>query len=762
MLRAMRRTSRTGFSLILGIVCLGSCAGSPAEPGFAAGRVRFTPPPTRRDAIAETLHGVRVEDPYRWLEDQDSDEVAAWVRLQNEASRAFLDAIPEREAIRRRLVELWNYERFSAPRRAGERWIYSRNDGLQNQSVLWITGDPSRDGEVLFDPNTLSEDGTVALGAFEPDEQGRLAAYATSTSGSDWREWRVLDLATRRPLEDRLLWSKFSGAAWTKDGKGFFYQRYDAPEEGEVYEGRNRAPKLCYHAVGRPQREDVVVYERPDQPDWGFSAETTEDGRFAILSISSGTDRRNRVAFIDLSRDGMRVEPLLMAFDASYDFLGNDGDVFYFRTDRDAPMGKIVAIDRKEPDPERWRTIVPEGRNALQGARMVADRFVCLYLRDACHEIRLFGADGAREGRIDLPGLGAVFGLSGRRRDRSVYFTFASFLHAPAIYRYDFDRKERTVFRQPAIAFDASGFEVERVFPQSKDGTRLCLFLAHRKGLRLDGSHPTYLYGYGGFGISMTPRFSIPNLVWIERGGVLAWAVLRGGGEYGEAWHRAGMLEQKRNVFDDFIACAEYLLRNGYCSRGTLAIGGGSNGGLLVGAVLTVRPDLLGAAIPEVGVLDMLRYHRFTIGWAWASEYGSADDPEQFRWLLRYSPLHNVKPGETYPPTMVMTADHDDRVLPGHSFKFAAALQAAQAGPAPILLRVETKAGHGAGKPVSKQIDEAADRWAFLTRVLGPDQEPARRPTPARPRAASTSSTGEEGGPTSEARSTATSGPSGA
>ena len=714
-------------SLLLLPFTFTACAGSPASPTApeatptapASATERYQSPPTRKDSTTEVLHGTTIADPYRWLEDQDGADVHTWVTAQNAVSRHYLDAVPERAAIRARLQQLWNYPRFGAPDKAGPKWIYSRNDGLQNQSVLWITADLQQDGEVLLDPNQLSPDGTVALAGFEPDEAGRYAAYATSARGSDWREWHVLDLQTKQKLADKLEWSKFSGASWTHDSKGFFYTRYEAPKEGEVYESQNKTPKLCYHVLGEAQASDRVVYERPDQPDWGFNPRVTEDGRFCMISLSVGTDRKNRVAYIDLQQDGMQVEPLLMKFDAGYRFLGNDGDLFYFLTDLDAPKNRIVAIDRKDTDTAKWQTLVPEGKDALQSARLVADRFACLYLQDACHEVLLFGLDGKPQGRIDLPALGAVSGLSGKRTDQQAFYTFSSFLYPPTIYRYDFAQQQSVVFKAPQLDFDPKPYVTERVFPQSKDGTRLCVFLVHKQGIRLDGSHPTYLYGYGGFDIAMTPRFSVSNLVWIERGGVFAYAVLRGGGEYGEQWHQAGMLGRKQNVFDDFIACAQYLQRNGYCTRQKLAIGGGSNGGLLVGACLVQRPDLFGAAIPEVGVLDMLRYHKFTIGWAWASEYGSADDADAFKWLLGYSPLHNVKPGTSYPPTMVMTGDHDDRVLPGHSFKFAAALQEAQAGPAPILLRVETDAGHGAGKPTAKLLDEAADRWAFLTRALG-------------------------------------------
>ncbi len=690
-------------------------------PTAAAPEATMTPwqsPPTRKDDVVDDYHGTKVADPYRWLEDQDAAEVAAWVRTQNVASRAFLDAVPERPAVLERLRQLWDYPRFGPPRKAGARWVYAKNDGLQNQAVLYLTPDLQQPGEVLLDPNTLSADGTVALSATELDEQGQHLAYATSARGSDWLEWRILQIDGRRVLPDVLRWSKFSSAAWTHDGKGFFYQRYPAPAEGEVYQAQNKNPQLCYHVLGTDQTEDRVVYERPDQPEWGFGPEVTEDGRYLVIHLWVGTDHRNRIAYVDLQEAGWNVRPLLMAFDASYDYLANDGEVFYFQTNQDAPRQRIVAVSLAQPEPEHWREVVPQGPHALEGVAVVADRFVLSYLADASHQVVMRNLDGSDAGLLPLPMLGSVGGFSGKRSDREAFYTFTSFLQPATIYRYDFQSGTSSVFRAPGLDFDPAPYESRRVFLQSKDGTRLCLFLVHRRGLALDSSHRTYLYGYGGFNVPITPFFSVSNLVWLERGGVLAVAVLRGGSEYGEEWHQAGMLGKKQNVFDDFIACGEYLVRNGYTRPGRLAIGGGSNGGLLVGAVLTQRPDLIGAAVPEVGVLDMLRYHKFTIGWAWASEYGSSDDPQQFPWLYRYSPLHNVVDGRSYPATMVMTGDHDDRVLPGHSFKFAARLQAAQGGPAPILARIETDAGHGAGKPTQKLIEEAADRWTFLIGAL--------------------------------------------
>ncbi|MGE3173069.1 MAG: prolyl oligopeptidase family protein [Planctomycetota bacterium] len=708
-------TARVPLLLLLFAAC---STGAPTDASRPDAAERpWQPPPTRMDDVVDDYHGTEVRDPYRWLEDQDGADVAAWTARQNAAAREVLDAIPARPELRRRLEEMWNQPRHSAPRRAGQRWFWTRNDGLQNQSVVFVGDDPRGDGEVLLDPNAMSADGTVAVAGFAPDFQGQRVAFATSASGSDWRIWKVLDVSTGAVLPDELHWSKFGGAAWTHDGAGFFYQRYPAPAAGATFEQRNDTPQLCYHRVGTPQDEDQVVYERPDQPEWGYGPEVTYDGRFAVIQVSAGTDRRNRVTYIDLTEDGWPVHTLLMDFDAAWDFVGNDGDAFYFFTDKDAPNGRVVAIDRTDPAAPP-RELVPEADHALRGVRLIGDRFVCSYLRDASSELRLFALDGTPAGAIALPTLGTASGMTGDRGDTALHFTFTSFTVPPTVYRYDIAGNDLTALHPPAAAADTDQLATRRVFLQSRDGTRLCMFLVHRKDLRLDGDAPCYLWGYGGFDIPITPGYSVQNLLWALRGGIYAQAVLRGGGEYGEEWHQAGMLGNKQNVFDDFVACAEYLIRNGYTAPEHLGIGGGSNGGLLVGAALTQRPDLFGAAIPEVGVLDMLRYHQFTIGWAWASEYGRSDDPEQFAWLHRYSPLHNVHPGTAYPPTLILTGDHDDRVLPGHSYKFAATLQQAQGGPAPILLRVETDAGHGAGKPVQKRIDEAADRLAFLEWAL--------------------------------------------
>ena len=694
-----------------------------APAGSAPAAVVPTPPATRATDQADDYHGRRVADPYRWLEDTDSPETAAWVEAQNAVTFAYLTGIPEREPIRRRLTELWNFERFSTPFRRAGRYFYFRNDGLQSQSVLYTQPSLDAPPTVLLDPNTMSADGTVALSMTAVSHDGRHLAYGTSTSGSDWQEFRVRAVADGRDLDDHLRWIKFSGASWTRDGKGFFYSRYPEPT-GAALTQSNRNQALYYHRLGTPQSADVLAFAQPDHPERGVGAQVTDDGRYAILGIWQGSATKNGVYVMDLAdsarpRVDAPVVRLLDRFDAQYSFLGNDGPVLYLQTDLDAPRGRIVAIDLRRPDRGAWREIVPEGQDVLSGAEIIANTLVLQYLRDARSVLRLVRLDGTPVREVDLPAVGTVGSLSGERDDREMFYSFTSYLFPTTIYRYDFATGTSTVFRAPKVAFDTSPYVTEQVFFRSRDGTRVPMFITRRRDLVRDGSSPAYLTAYGGFNISTPPAFSVSNLVWLEMGGILAMPNLRGGGEYGEEWHQAGMLDRKQNVFDDFIAAAEYLVAEGYTSPAKLAIAGGSNGGLLVGAAMTQRPELFAAALPAVGVMDMLRYHKFTIGWAWVSEYGSADSAAQFEYLIRYSPLHNLAPGTDYPATMVTTADHDDRVVPGHSFKFAAALQAASAGRRPALIRIESKAGHGAGKPTAKIIEEQADRWAFLSRNLG-------------------------------------------
>jgi len=680
-------------------------------------------PGTLRGDVVEEHFGQRIPDPYRWLEDPNSEGTKAWIEAQNRLTESWLSDVPSRESIRSRLTALWDYERFGTPSKEGPWYIFARNDGLQNQSVIYKTKALDAAPEVLIDPNALSPDGTVALGGVSFDDQGRYMAYALASSGSDWLEWHVREVATGRDLTDVVKWSKFSGAAWLKDGSGFFYSRYDAPKEGEAYTGVNKFQKVYFHRLGTGQSDDALVYERKDKPDWGFSADVTDDGRFLVISQWEGTEPKNRLFVKDLQAPDAPIEAFLDGFDAEYEVVGNDGDRFYIQTDKEAPRRRIVAIERSKPAPEHWITLVPEaaGSEVLSSTVMVADRFVTVWLVDASSRVRLFTREGTPAGEVPLPALGSVGAFTGERDHQEGFYSFSSFAYPTTIYRYDFETSASTIFKQPKVDFDPSRFETVQVFYRSKDGTRVPMFLTYRKGLQKDGANPTLLYGYGGFNVALTPSFSPASIAWMEMGGILAQPNLRGGGEYGRAWHDAGRLAQKQNVFDDFIAAAEFLIRERYTSTPKLAIYGGSNGGLLVGACLTQRPDLFGAAVPAVGVLDMLRFHKFTIGWAWKSDYGDPEVKEEFEILLEYSPLHNIEPGTAYPPTLITTSDHDDRVAPAHSFKFAAALQAGQKGPAPVLIRIETKAGHGAGKPTTKIIDERADMYAFLVRALGVD-----------------------------------------
>jgi len=680
-------------------------------------------PRSNKVDVVDVYHGTEVPDPYRWLEDVDAAETKAWVEAQNRVTFAYLEAIPERARIRERLTELWNYERYGTPFKEGGRYFFYKNDGLQNQSVLYMQSSLDAEPVVVLDPNELSEDGTVALRTLSFTEDASLMVYGTSASGSDWQEFFVRDVQGGRDLDDHLIWVKFSGASWTHDGAGFFYSRYPEPSEADVYEEMNRNQKVYYHRVGRPQSEDRLIYERPDQPEWGLGAFVNDDGRYAIMYLSHGTDERNRVYYMDL-RDPLvprlerEIVKLLDDFDASYSFIGNDGPIFYFLTNLDAPCYRLIAIDTRRPARQNWRTVIPEQEDVLSSVRIVNNQFVARYLHDAHTQILIYDMDGTFDTQVELPTLGSAGGFSGEREDTEAFYSFTSYLYPTTIFRYDFETGSSEVFKAPQVDFDPSGYETRQVFYTSRDGTRIPMFITHKKGIQLDGSNPTYLYGYGGFNISQTPYFSPSMLVWYEMGGVYAAACLRGGGEYGEEWHQAGMLKNKQNVFDDFIAAAEYLIDEGYTSPKKLAMAGASNGGLLVGAVMTQRPELFGATLPAVGVMDMLRFHKFTIGWAWVSDYGSADDPGMFPYLYAYSPYHNIHP-DMYPPTLVTTADHDDRVVPGHSFKFAARLQEMQMGDAPVLIRIQTKAGHGGGKPTTMVIEEQADRWAFLVRSLG-------------------------------------------
>jgi prolyl oligopeptidase len=680
----------------------------------------ITYPTARKGDQVDDYHGVKVGDPYRWLEDLDSGETKAWVEAENKLTFGSLDQIPERTAIKARLTKLWNYERYGVPFKEGGRYFYTRNDGLQNQSVLYTVPTLNAPPRMLLDPNRLSSDGTVALAGNAVSGDGKLMAYGLAASGSDWEEWHVRDVATGKDLADVLKWVKFSGASWTSDGRGLFYSRYDEPDEANKLAAVNEHHKVFFHRIGTPQSDDQLTYQaaNKDQKGWIFNAQVTDDGRYLIIWAFPGASAENRIYYKDLQAKDAPVVKLLDDAGVAQYFIGNEGPVMWFQTDRDAPRKRVVAIDTRAPEQKSWKVVVPEAPEALETCAVVNHMVIASYLKDAHRMVKIYNAQGRLVRNPSLPGIGDAYGFTGRQKDKETFFAFTNFTTPTTIYRYDMLTGRTTVFRQPKVSFSPTEYETKQVFYHSKDGTPVPMFITHKKGLKLDGHNPTLLYAYGGFDIAETPAFSVSNLVWMEMGGVYVLANLRGGSEYGKEWHEAGMKAKKQNVFDDFIAAAEWLIANKYTSTPKLAIFGGSNGGLLVGAAITQRPELFGAAIPAVGVMDMLRFNKFTIGAAWQTEYGSPDNPEDFKALYAYSPLHNIKPGTSYPPTLITTADHDDRVWPGHSFKFAATMQAAQAGPNPILIRIETKAGHGAGKPTTKQIAEVADRWSFLVRAL--------------------------------------------
>ena len=674
----------------------------------------------------DDYHGTKVADPYRWLEDVDSTDTKAWVGAENETTFGFLKNLAQREAIKQRLTELINYPRFSLPRKEGGRYFYTFNTGLQNQSPLYVKDNLAAEGRLLLDPNTLSKDGTVALANTAPSPDGKWLGYALASAGSDWNEFRVLDLATGKDTADAIKWVKFSGFSWTKDGKGFFYSRYPEPRrEGNQIFSDLANQKIYYHRMGTTQADDLLVYERPDEPKWGLGGGVTEDGRYLIISVSQGTDTRHRLYYLDL-KDARHpqvqgeVVRLIDVLEAQYGVIGNSGPVLYVDTDLDATRHRIIAIDLDHPDRTHWRTIVPESKNVMESTALVGGKFVVNYLQDARSRLVVYALEGTPVRDIELPGVGTVGGITGREGEPELFFSYTSFVYPTTNFRHDLASGRTEVYQAPKVAFDPNIYETKQVFYASKDGTKVPMFITSRKGLKLDGSHPTLLYAYGGFNISMKPAFSTSNLAWLEFGGVYAQASLRGGGEYGKEWHLAGTRDHKQNVFDDFIAAGDHLVKEGYTTHSRLVISGGSNGGLLIGAVVNQRPDLARVAFPAVGVMDMMRFQKFTIGWAWASDYGSSDEPAMANYLLGYSPVHNVKPGVTYPAIMVTTGDHDDRVHPGHSFKYAAALQAANpSNPSPLLIRIETNAGHGAGKPIAKIIEETADKFAFALHFTG-------------------------------------------
>jgi len=704
------------LSLLLAITfMLNACSQEPAEESQA-----ISYPETATVDHVDTYHGQEVADPYRWLEDdvRESEDVSNWVASQNDVTFAYLATIPERELIVKRMTELWDFERYGLPRKEGGRYFFSYNNGLQNQSVIFTQTSLDVEAELLIDPNGWSDDGTVALASYSPSPDGNMVAYLVQDGGSDWREARVLNVETGEVLEDRLEWLKFTALSWAGDGSGFYYSRYPATSAEEKFQSLNKGMTIYFHEVATLQEEDVVVYATPDQPDWGPRAQITDDGKHMIITISVGTDSRYSIAYKDMAYPESEPAMIIEGFDYDYALVGNIGNDLYFRTNNDAPKNRLIIINAESPEPENWREVIGEAEDVLDDVDLVGGRIVAQYMQDAWSVIKIFDLEGAQVGNVDLPGIGTARGFAGKDDDPETFFSYSSFNTPSTINRLDVSTGEVAVFKAPEVVFDSDDYTVEQVFYESKDGTRVPMFISHLKSVVPDGERPTMLYAYGGFNISMQPSFSTTRLAWMEMGGVYAVANLRGGGEYGEEWHKAGTKLEKQNVFDDFIAAGEYLIREGYTNTEKLAIFGGSNGGLLVGAVTNQRPELFGAALPAVGVMDMLRFHKFTAGRFWTDDYGSSDNPEEFEALRAYSPYHNIKTGTEYPAILVTTADTDDRVVPGHSFKYAAAIQQAQAGDAPVLIRIETRAGHGAGVPTEKVIEDYADRWAFLVRNL--------------------------------------------
>ncbi|ADV81264.1 prolyl oligopeptidase family serine peptidase [Terriglobus saanensis] len=691
--------------------------------GLAAQQPRsstmFSYPKAHTGPQTDTYFGTKVADPFRWLEDLDSPETRAWIDAENKVTADYLAPLTTRPAIQKRLEQIVNFERYGSPEKHGSRYFYGHNTGLQNQTpVYWaegLTGEP----HILIDPNTLAKDGTIALNSLSITDDGTLAATALAEAGSDWQKIHVREVATGRELPDVIQWTKFGGAAWLLDNSGFFYGGYDAPPDGDALKATNYFMKIFFHKLGTPQSEDKMIFERKDDKEIFLGTGVTDEGRYLIVYQGKGTSPNNVLAIKDLSHPDAKILNLIDKPDAAYSPIGNNGTRFWLLTTLDASNGKVIEVDLEHPEREYWKTIVPESKSKLESVTLVHRTLIANYLTDARNEVKLFSEEGKPLGTVELPGVGTVGGFGGKREDTETFYTFTNFTTPGTVYRLDLATGKSSIYREPKLSFQPAEFETKQVFVTSKDGTKIPVFLSYKKGLKLDGNNPTILYAYGGFGVSLTPAFSSSRIFWMQQGGIYAQAGLRGGGEYGETWHEAGMKLKKQNVFDDFIACAEWLIANKYTSTPKLAIQGGSNGGLLVGAVTTQRPELFGATLPAVGVMDMLRFDKFTVGWGWKQEYGSpSEDEAEFHAIYKYSPLHTLKPGTKYPATMITTADHDDRVFPAHSFKFAAQMQADQAGPAPVLIRIETRAGHGGGMPITKQLEMSTDIYAFLIKEL--------------------------------------------
>ena len=686
--------------------------GLPAHP-----TTQLVYPVTARIDVSDNYNGQKVDDPYRWLENLDSPATRDWVTEQNKVTQPRLDRLPHRTYVKQLLSRLWNYERFNTPVKEGGHYFFLHNDGNQNQSVLFVTDRSGDPGRVLFDPNTVRADATVALSDFTPSPKGDLVAYAVSDGGTDWQIWKFRHVADGTDTTDELRFTKFWGVSWARDGSGVYYSRYPALPNGKGDDAGR--PAVYFHKIGDPQDSDRLVYAVTDNPTRVPSARVTEDGHYLVITLFDGYDR-NGVSLLDLHNPGAKVVPLFYAWDALYTFIGSNGDHLYFHTTKDAPLRRVIEVDAHKPVMTSWPTVVPEDSVALEEASYVGGRIVAKYIYDAHSVAKVFKVDGQMVGEVPLPGMGTVDGFTGEGQEPETFFSYTDYLTPPQVYRYDVATNKATLWRKATVAVPTDDYVTEQVFYLSKDGTRVPMYITHRRDMVKNGNQPFLLYGYGGFNVSLTPAFRASVLAWLKMGGAYAEANLRGGGEYGEAWHRAGTLQNKQHVFDDFIAAAEYLVREHYTRPAKLGIHGRSNGGLLVGAALTQRPELFGAALPAVGVLDMLRYHTASANARqWSSDYGLSDDPDQFKSLYAYSPVHNVKKGMCYPPTLITTADHDDRVVPWHSYKFAAALQSVQICSNPILIRIETRAGHGAGKPVWMQIDDFADQWSFLAEYLG-------------------------------------------
>lgn len=674
-------------------------------------------PTTRRDEnVSDNYHGTTINDPYRWLEDDNSEETKAWVKAQNEVTFGYLAQIPYRAQLKKRLEQIWNYEKYGAPFKEGGKYYFFKNDGLQNQSTLYVQNALNASPSVFLDPNTLSKDGTVALGAISFNKNGSLMAYQVSEAGSDWQTIKIKNAATGETLKDEIRWVKFSGIAW--EGDGFYYSRYPEPAKGDALKGRSTFQKVYFHKIGTPQSDDVLIHEDAQNANRGFGCTTTKDERFVCVTPWETTSGNGLHIWDKKSDKDLGFITIVESMDKDFDVIDNNGDWILLQTNHKAPNTRVVAVNIHQPSEANWKEIVAESKDVLQSTRIVGGKLVLTYLHNASSLVKIYSLEGKFIADLKLPDVGTVGGFSGNRNDSEAFFSFSSFTRPSTIYSLDMNTLSSQVFKAPKIDFEVDKYETKQVWYTSKDGTKVPMFIVHKKGVELNGKNPTLLYGYGGFNISMLPGFALTRTLLLENGGIYAVANLRGGGEFGEAWHKAGTKERKQNVFDDFIAAAEYLIANKYCSKDYLAIEGGSNGGLLVGACMTQRPDLYRVAYPRVGVLDMLRYHKFTIGRAWAVDYGLSENADEFKYLIKYSPLHNVRPA-AYPATMVMTADHDDRVVPAHSFKFAAELQSKHNGKNPTLIRIETAAGHGAGKPTSKMIEEAVDAVAFMFYEMG-------------------------------------------